>query len=497
MTHSLCLKLLLVFLGGFLSFQLFAKEHEMNLTLLKSPRLLSPFSYLSLNEWYVHFNITAKLVDLDSDNQIISELASSWSTSQGGKKYRFKLNVRRRWSNGTPITPEQIVRSLTQEAKHKSAKFLPKILKPGPIEEAIYLEGPDTLVFELHSPHDKFLYHLARPEFGILDADSFPAQEYFTLKSKTSGNYKIEEITDNTIVLVPNPYSESIQSRNPQRITFSVENEHSRILDLVRQGTLDFLEAQSDDVLSIAESSGFYTVLEGGFDNLATVQARRINGNQLNAMKVLNDFLDRRLFAVRPKRVAERMVAFSEFPIVEHRTPISIAEAKGRLGSQVVKLQMVLSDEVTSDQISDAELVRSEAAKIGIEISISRSQGQFRSRWEKEDYPLTMTRMGVYAYDDVELLNGYFCQGFSPYASLKGIVCDQINRAVAPGSTPELRKEQLRSAFDRLNRSGRIIALYHFPRRFLIHQRWEVKNYNNLLPFPIFTKFYSHPTEVR
>ncbi|MBI4406044.1 MAG: hypothetical protein HY537_17935 [Deltaproteobacteria bacterium] len=461
----------------------------MNLLLLKSPKELSPFTYLSLNEWYIHFNITANLLDLDNENQIVAGLAKSWTVEDEGRKYKFKLDTSRRWSDGSPITAHQILGSLTHEAKHKNAKFLPKILRPGPIDKAIYLEGPDILVFRLHTASDKFLYHLARPEFGILDADSFRQTDFFSKTTRTSGNYKIEELTDTTAVLVPNPFNPSVSANNPQRVVFSVVSDHAKQKQLISEGKVDFFEVQSDEMLRVGTQSGHYQVIEGGLDNLATLQARKVTPAQLHALQVLNHFLNRETFAKGSKRVAGRMVAISEVPVSEHSPRLTIEEAKLQLGKPV-EMTLTLSDEATADQAADAKLIKSEAEKIGIHITIHSSPAGFRKQWEQEEYGLTMTRMGVYAYDEVELLNGYFCEGFRPYLSLSRLVCKEINEAARPGTAMAKRKSLLRQAYENLNKSGYILSLYHFPRRFLIHNKWDLRNYNNLLPFPIFNHFY-------
>ena len=168
-------------------------------------------------------------------------------------------------------------------------------------------------------------------------------------------------------------------------------------------------------------------------DNLATLQARHISPSQLNALKILNLFLDRSLFARRPKRISDRLVMLSEVPSKKIRPTITAEEAKKMIGPKAVTLHLTLSDEATSEQKRDAELIRQQAAKINIKLEISQAKTSFRGRWENEDYELTMTRMGVYAYDEVELLNGYFCEGFKPYRSFKDLVCDKINKATQPG----------------------------------------------------------------
>ena len=103
-------------------------DTTMHLALLKSPLELSPFTYLSLNEWYAHINITASLVELNAENQIVSGIAKTFSLSNDGKTCKLVLDTDYFWSDGTPITPREVVLSLTQEVRHKNSKYLSKIL---------------------------------------------------------------------------------------------------------------------------------------------------------------------------------------------------------------------------------------------------------------------------------------------------------------------------------------------------------------------------------
>ncbi|GEM_PF-1691131 len=469
-----------------------AMDKTMRIALVRSPQELNPFTYLSLPEWYIHFNITATLVTLDQDNQIVSGLANKWSIEDGGKTYKFTLDKSRKWSDGSSITPDQVLTSMSSQARHKNATLLQKLLKQGPVEEALYLEDGAALVMRLEAPVQNFLYNLARPEYGVIDADSLSKTKVLTAKIKTSGNYKIESITENALVLVPNRFSSQVQAENPQHIEFAVIKDTAEIIKRLKQGNLDFYEAQSDDVLATATESGLYQVVDGGLDNLATMQARKLKPEQRRAVQVLGEFLDKNVLSPAPKKAASRPVAYSVVPMSSQESArISIAEAKKRLGGKIVTLKLELGEEATKNQLYDAEIIQSEAKKIGITIEIVKGIKDFRRRWEMEDYGLTLMRMGVNADDEVELLYGYFCTGFKPYQSLQPLVCDSLNTAAKPGTGSESINASLLKVYRDIRESGKIVPLYHFPRRFLIPKRWTLKNYNNLLPFPIFTSFHA------
>lgn len=351
-------------------------SEPMRLALVRTPKQLDPFTYLSLPEWYVHFNITATLVRLDHENQIVSGLAKKWSVSNDGRTYKFVLDTDRKWSDGTPLTARQILDSLIHGAQHKNATLLQKLLKKGPISEAVRLEDATTLVLNLEGPVHNFLYHLARPEFGVVDVRALAKTKVYTERTKTSGNYKIRSISDEKLVLVPNPRS-SVEKANPQTVEFIVVKDYKEALKRIESGGLDFYEAQSDDAIETALKSARYQIVDGGLDNLATLQARNLSRDELHAVQVLGDFLDKSLFSESPKKIASRLVAYSIVPAVKE-TRISAEDAKQRLNHKTIRMTLSLGEEATKDQLHDAQLIQREAAKIGIQIQLEKNVKDFR-----------------------------------------------------------------------------------------------------------------------
>lgn len=479
-----------LFVAALFGTQVQAMQTDMRLILPRSPMDMNPYSYLSLPEWYVHNNITATLVELSYENEVVPGIAKTLNVSEDGKTYRFVIDDSRKWSDGSQIKASEVLASFTNEEKHKNAKLLPKILKKGPIAKAIFLENGNTLVFHLEAPVPRFLYHLATPEFGIVDVIQLRKSKVFTAKTRTSGDYKIAKLTKNELVLEPSPHSKRLSPDNPKRIVFSQLTDQTAITTALRKGEIDFYEAQSEDILSVAKESDKYEILDGGLDNLATLQTRSLSKDELTVVRALGESIDRSRLAISPKKEAFRLVAYSIAPRPTGKPQLSIEDLKATLPKNVTQLRLSLGEEATRDQLQDAEMIKDEAKKLGVEIVIEHPVKNFRAQWERESYGMTLTRMGVYAEDEAELLHGYFCTGFEPYKSLQKIVCSDIDNAMKPGTVPKVVHYYLYQAYEKLAESGKIIPLYHFPRRFLVHKRWTLKNYNRLSPFPIFARFH-------
>ena len=271
---------------------------------------------------------------------------------------------------------------------------------------------------------------------------------------------------------------------------------HSRSLE---KGQIDFFEIQSDDVTVAAQKAGAdsYQIIEGALDNLATLQARNVSPEALTRLATWSRSLDRRaLLAAATSTPTQNFSANRKVPA---RTLLALSEAEAEavpteappknLSVHMIKLVLELGAEATSDQLRDAKALGISAATYGIEIEIKSNVPDFRSKWESEAYSLTLTRMGVTHYDEADLWNGYLCAGYKPYASLGGLACSDIKQALELPTGHDQRKKMLKSAYRKILASGHIVPLYHFPRRYLVHKRWNLVDYNVDRPYPRFSAF--------
>lgn len=422
--------------------------------LQRSPLELDPYAYLSLPEWYVHHNITATLVELDHENQIVPGLAKSMRVADKGRTYYFDLRTDKTWSDGSPITPNDVLASFRSPERHRNAELFPKILRNGPLEEAVFLEKGNTLVIRLAAEYPAFLFQLATVEYGLIDTRALLQTKKITKTTRTSGDYKITELTEE-LVRIEARTNGAVSAENPQVIEFRYIPDQKKIVELIRRGELDFHEAQSEEILRAGQESGLYQIINGGLDNLATLQARKLNEEEWNTLQVLRRYLDRNLFAKAPKQAATKFVAFSIVAPAKEAPRISAKEARGLLGNTERTLELRLGEDATSDQLEDAETLQKEAAKIGITINLKKGIQGFRSAWEKEDYPLSLVRMGVYAENEAELLHGYFCASFAPYKSIEPLACTEIKAATAAGTPPTKVRKHLAKAYERILESGK------------------------------------------
>lgn len=135
----------------------------------KAPRLANP-NLVPLDPPAESLILTTAqgLVQFDAAGQIEPALAQSWIVSDDGLRYTFRLR-RAQWSNGEPVTAEQVAERLRAAASRASRNPLKPLL--GSIEEVVAMTD-DVLEISLAGPRPNFLQLLAQPEMALVRAGS-------------------------------------------------------------------------------------------------------------------------------------------------------------------------------------------------------------------------------------------------------------------------------------------------------------------------------------
>ena len=190
-------------------------------------------------------------------------LAESWSVSPDGKVYKFVLRNAVKWSNGEPITVEQVrasfVRALSPEVASQymywytdyivGAKELNEAWnKPNRKEvEAKYgvrITGPKTVEIELIKPVGYFKYMLSQPTFAIVHPSMFdPSSKAWTDPSKYIVNsaYNITEWSVNQrITLQKNPQFYDAANVKLNKIFIYPIRDESTVMNMYTTGKLDW-----------------------------------------------------------------------------------------------------------------------------------------------------------------------------------------------------------------------------------------------------------------
>ena len=106
------------------------------------------------------------LVRFDAAGQIEPALAQSWTVTDDGTSYIFRI-ARTTWSNGAEVTAEQVAVRLRAAVSRASRNRLKPVM--GAIAEIVAMTDR-VIEIRLRSPRPNFLQLLAQPELGIIRA---------------------------------------------------------------------------------------------------------------------------------------------------------------------------------------------------------------------------------------------------------------------------------------------------------------------------------------
>ena len=106
-------------------------------------------------------------VRFDSSGQFEPALAQSWTVTDDGTSYMFRI-ARTKWPNGADVTAEQVAVRLRAAASRASRNRLKPLL--GAIAEIVAMTDR-VIEIRLRSPRPNFLQLLAQPEMGVIRAN--------------------------------------------------------------------------------------------------------------------------------------------------------------------------------------------------------------------------------------------------------------------------------------------------------------------------------------
>lgn len=125
------------------------------------------------------------LVRFDAAGQVEPALAERWIVSDDGLRYTFRIG-RTSWSDGSPVTAEQVAARLRAAASNASRNRLKPLL--GAID-SIEAMTDNVLEITLKAPRPNFLQLLAQPDLAILRKD------------RGTGPYRAERQPDQSVLL--------------------------------------------------------------------------------------------------------------------------------------------------------------------------------------------------------------------------------------------------------------------------------------------------------
>jgi len=265
------LSFLVVFSLVFLSINFYLKNTEVKPAqggdyiegVAGSPRFITPiYAAASDTDRDLTELIYSGLMKYDGKGGIIPDLAESYTVSEDGKIFEFYLKESLFWSDGEPLTVDDIIFTI---------KILQNPSVRSPLRAnwlAVKVEKISELgiKFELSNPSAVFLENCTQeiiPEHVWKDVSyqNFPLSIY-NLKPIGSGPYKLKELSlDNqgnikSAELVPNPFYAG-NTPNIQEITLLFFEDEEKLAKALKSGEIDGASASSTEEYQDLLKKGF------------------------------------------------------------------------------------------------------------------------------------------------------------------------------------------------------------------------------------------------
>ena len=170
--------------------------------------------------------------DPDGSAKVVPALAEKWAVSKDGTTYTFTLKPGIKYSDGSPITAEDIAWNMEQFANPETNVSLPSL---GEGIKKITAPDKSTVVIELEYPVAAFLYNIAVfPAFVVPKAKVEAEGAAFWKHPISSGPFVMKEFASGShITFEKNPYY--FEKGKPYLQTMQwnfVPNSNTRVLEL-------------------------------------------------------------------------------------------------------------------------------------------------------------------------------------------------------------------------------------------------------------------------
>jgi oligopeptide transport system substrate-binding protein len=234
------------------------------------PETLDPQKLTGVPEANIAYELYEGLATLDDHGNATGGVAKSWDVSDDGKTYTFHLREDAKWSNGEPITSDDVVYSLRRIVDPKVAAEYAYIYAPilnadeinsGKEKDltklGVVAVDPHTVKVTLKAPTPYFIGLLAHTSGQIVNqkvVEKFGDQWTRPGNNVSSGAYMITEwVPQSRIVMVKNPYFHDAANVKIDKLVYYPTEDQDEEFKRFRAGELDVTYDMPKDKIPLAQ----------------------------------------------------------------------------------------------------------------------------------------------------------------------------------------------------------------------------------------------------
>jgi ABC-type oligopeptide transport system substrate-binding subunit len=231
-------------------------ETVLRIANLAEPETLDPHKNALAVDWHIVCNLFEGLVVRDPKGNVAPGVAESWTVSDDGITYRFKLRANAKWSNGDPVTAGDFLFSFRRvEDPNSSSKYADELypiknaeaVNTGKLDvTALGVAAPDeqTVEITLKAPTPFFLQLLTDTQAMPVHEKSVRLGEDWVKPGKmvSNGAYMLDEVQPSSHVrLVKNPYYWNAANVAIDAVAFDPSDNLATVLKRYRAGEFDIV----------------------------------------------------------------------------------------------------------------------------------------------------------------------------------------------------------------------------------------------------------------
>ncbi|HLK80645.1 MAG TPA: peptide ABC transporter substrate-binding protein [Xanthobacteraceae bacterium] len=243
-----------------------AAEKVLRIANMAEPETLDPHKSSTVDASNILRNLFEGLMVLDPSGNVAPGVAESFSISEDGLTYSFRLRSNAKWSNGEPVTAYDFVYSLRRIEDPKTHSQYAEVLYPiknaqevntgkaAPTELGVAASGPGTVEITLKAPTPYFLQlltHTSALPVNERAVTRFGDEWLKPGNMASNGAYMLGDVKPNSHVrIVKNPNYWDAAKITIDAAVFDPSEDRAGVLKRYRAGEFDVLRDLPNDQLA-------------------------------------------------------------------------------------------------------------------------------------------------------------------------------------------------------------------------------------------------------
>jgi peptide/nickel transport system substrate-binding protein len=336
------------------------------------------------------------LTQVNEEGELVGDLATKWSANPDSTVWTFQLRPGLKFSNGDPLTADNVVKTLDYYKNPNTATQLTTALEP---IKSVKAKGKSAVVFELESPN-ALLPEVLVP-VKIIDTSAI---KQMNTEPVVTGPFKVAQFApEDKVTLVPN--SEYFGEAPPlEEIELVKSPDSTSAVTALRSGDLDMLWSVPASEVKALEGESNLQVIK------PTVTGQYVSWEVDTKSPPFNDVRARQALAYAINREAILKAAYYDQGVVS-KTNTPLAENSPNFGGNLIDYSYNLEkakklfEEAGVTKLTwwgvagqypewntSAQILQQSLQEIGVELKIENTE---LSTWPAKFYPAGKTYPGL------------------------------------------------------------------------------------------------------